>query len=149
VSMAAGMPDKYTIVLGSEVPRPGVFDFLQYFTIVDKNLMESPDTQTKANGTGPLTFVEWASGDHVTMKRNPNYWDGSLPYLDGIQTSIFRDSQAMVTSLEAGALDEVDSPGLLDLLRLRSDPKYQALVVAASGHPSKTVSTSKTSPMTR
>jgi peptide/nickel transport system substrate-binding protein len=127
------MPDKYTIVLGSEVPRPGVFDFLQHFTIVDKNLMESPDAQTKANGTGPFTFVEWASGDHVTMNRNPNYWDSSLPYLDGIQTSIFRDSQAMVTSLEAGALDEADSPGLLDLLRLRSDPKYQALVVVASG----------------
>jgi peptide/nickel transport system substrate-binding protein len=126
-------PDKYTIVLGSDVPRPGVFDFLQYFTIVDKNLMESPDSPTKANGTGPFMFVEWVSGDHVTMQRNPNYWDKNLPYLDSIQTRIFRDTQAMVVSLEAGALDELDSPGLRDLVRLRSDPKYQPLVVEASG----------------
>jgi ABC-type transport system substrate-binding protein len=39
----------------------------------------------------------------------------------------------MVASLEGGALDQVDSPGLLDLACLRTDPKYQALVVASSG----------------
>jgi peptide/nickel transport system substrate-binding protein len=126
-------PDKYTIVLTSDVPRPGVFDFFQYFTIVDKNLMESPDAKTKANGTGPFKFVEWAPGDHVTLTRNPNYWKAGTPYLDGFVTRIFRDAQAMVAGLEAGALDQVDSPNLLDLVRLKADPNYQALVVAASG----------------
>lgn len=126
-------PDKYTIILGSDVPRPGVFDFFEYFTIVDKNLMEGPDARTKANGTGPFKFVEWVPGDHVTLTRNPTYWSSGLPYLDGFETRIFRDTQAMVTSLESGALDQVDSPGLLDLARLRTDPKYQALVVASSG----------------
>jgi peptide/nickel transport system substrate-binding protein len=126
-------PDKSTIVLSSEVPRPGVFDFFQYFTIVDKNLMDSPDAKTKANGTGAFKFVEWAPGDHVTLTRNPNYWKPGVPYLDGFVTRIFRDSQAMVASLEAGALDQVDSPSLLDLVRLKADPNYQALVVAASG----------------
>jgi peptide/nickel transport system substrate-binding protein len=95
--------------------------------------MDSPDAKTKANGTGPFKFVEWVPGDHVTMIRNPNYWNAGLPYLDGFVTRIFRDAQAMVASLEAGALDQVDSPGLLDLARLKSDPKYQALVIAASG----------------
>jgi peptide/nickel transport system substrate-binding protein len=127
------LPDKYTIVLGSDVPRPGVFDFLQYFTVVDKNLMESPDAPTKANGTGPFSFVEWVPGDHVTMQRNPNYWNRDVPYLDSLQTKIFRDAQAMVVGLEGGALDEADSPSLGDLVRLKSDPRFQALVVAASG----------------
>jgi peptide/nickel transport system substrate-binding protein len=126
-------PDKNTIVLGSDVPRPGMFDFFEYFRIVDKNLMEGPDAKTKANGTGPFKFVEWVSGDHVSMTRNPKYWATELPYIDGFQTKIFRDTQAMVASLEAGALDQIDSPSLLDLVRLQSDPKYQALVVASSG----------------
>ena len=52
-------PDKSTVILKSEMPRPGVFDFFQSFTIVDKNTMEGPDAKTKANGTGPFTFVEW------------------------------------------------------------------------------------------
>ena len=126
-------PEKYTIVLTSDVPRPGVFDFFQYFTIVDKNLMDSPDARTKANGTGPFKFVEWAPGDHVTLTRNEHYWKPGIPYLDGFVTRIFRDAQAMVASLEAGALDQIDSPGLLDLVRLKSDPNYQGFVVAASG----------------
>jgi peptide/nickel transport system substrate-binding protein len=126
-------PDKNSIVLGSQVPRPGVFDFFQYFNIVDKNLMEGPDATTRVNGTGPFSFVEWVPGDHVSMTRNKNYWRSGTPYLDGIQTRIFRDAQAMVVSLEADALDVVDSPGLLDLVRLKADPSYQALTVAASG----------------
>ena len=126
-------PDKYTIVLASDTPRPGVFDFFQYFTIVDKNLMEGPDAQRKVNGTGPFMFVEWIQGDHVTMKRNPNYWRTGQPYLDGIETHLYRDAQAMVAGLEGGSLDEVDSPNLQDLVRLKDDPKFQALVVAASG----------------
>jgi peptide/nickel transport system substrate-binding protein len=126
-------PDKYTIILGSDLPRPGAFDFFQYLTIVDKNLMDGPAAATKVNGTGPFSFVEWVQGDHVSMTRNTNYWDSNLPYLDGIQTSIFRDAQAMVVGLEAGALDQVDAPGLPDLVRLKADPRYQALVVATSG----------------
>jgi peptide/nickel transport system substrate-binding protein len=82
---------------------------------------------------GPFKFVEWVPGDQVTLTRNPAYWGSGLPYLDGLRTSIFRDTQAMVANLEGGALDQVDSPGLLDLARLRTDPKYQALVVASSG----------------
>jgi peptide/nickel transport system substrate-binding protein len=126
-------PDKYTIVLGSDTPRPGVFDFFQYFNVVDKNLMDGPDATTKVNGTGPFMFVEWVQSDHVTMKRNPNYWRTGQPYLDGIETHLYRDGQAMVAGLEGGALDEVDSPTLQDLARLKDDPKYQGLVVAASG----------------
>jgi peptide/nickel transport system substrate-binding protein len=93
-------PDNYTVVLASDQARPGVFDFFQYFTIVDKNLMEGPDAKTRVNGTGPFTFVEWALGDHVTMAKNANYWRSGIPYLDGIQTRIFRDTQAMVAGVE-------------------------------------------------
>src|SRR5579872_5767137 len=45
-------PDKYTIVLKSDKPRPGVFDFLQYLRILDKDTMEGPDATTKVVGTG-------------------------------------------------------------------------------------------------
>jgi peptide/nickel transport system substrate-binding protein len=126
-------PDKSTIILKSDVARPGVFDFFQVFTIVDKDTMEGPDAKTKANGTGPFTFVEWVPGDHVTMAKNKNYWRSGAPLLDGIKTTIFRDAQAAMVQLEAGAIDELDAPNLIDLVRLAGDPKYQALVVAASG----------------
>jgi peptide/nickel transport system substrate-binding protein len=118
-------PDKYTIVLKSEKPRPGVFDFLQYLRILDKDTMEGPDATTKVVGTGAYKFVEWVPGDHFTLAKNPNYWESGRPYLDGVQISIYRDAQAMVAALESGALDVADLVPIPDADRLKSDPKYK------------------------
>jgi peptide/nickel transport system substrate-binding protein len=85
-------PDKSTIILKSDLARPGVFDFFQNFTIVDKNTMEGPEAKTRANGTGPFTFVEWVPGDHVSMARNNQYWRSGTPLLDGIRTAIARSN---------------------------------------------------------
>ena len=118
-------PDKYTIVLKSEKPRPGVFDFLQYLRILDKDTMDGPDATTKVVGTGAYKFVEWVPGDHFTLAKNPSYWESGHPYLDGVQISIYRDAQAMVAALEAGALDVADLVPIPDADRLKNDPKYK------------------------
>ena len=75
-------PDKYTIILTSDKPRPGVYDFLNYLRIQDKDVRDGPDGATKVGGTGPLKWVEWVPGDHITMVKNPNYWDSGQPFLD-------------------------------------------------------------------
>jgi peptide/nickel transport system substrate-binding protein len=118
-------PDKYTIIMKSDKPRPGVFDFLQYFRILDKDTMDGPDATTKAVGTGAFKFVEWVPGDHITLAKNPNYWESGHPYLDGIQISIYRDAQAMVAALESGALDVADLIPIPDADRLKSDPRFK------------------------
>jgi peptide/nickel transport system substrate-binding protein len=118
-------PDKYTIILKSEQPRPGVFDFLQYLRILDKDTMDGPDATTKVVGTGAFKFVEWVPGDHFTVVKNPNYWESGHPYLDGVNVSIFRDAQAMVAALESGTLDVADLVPIPDADRLRNDSKYK------------------------
>jgi peptide/nickel transport system substrate-binding protein len=117
-------PDKYTVVMSSDVPRAGAFDSILYLRILDKELTESPDSATKMNGTGPLKLVEWASGDHITMAKNPNYWEPGLPYLDQVSVRVFNDQPAMVVALESGALDVAFQPSLQDATRLKSDPKF-------------------------
>jgi peptide/nickel transport system substrate-binding protein len=118
-------PDKYTIVLQSEKPRPGIFDFLQYFRILDKDTMDGPNATTKAVGTGAFKFVEWVPGDHITLTRNENYWESGHPYLDGIQISIYRDAQAMVAAMESGSLDVADLIPIPDADRLKNDPRFK------------------------
>ncbi len=121
-------PDKYTVILASDTPRPLAFDFFEYFNIVDKEAMDSPDAKSRLVGTGPFTFVEWVQGDHLTFARNKNYWQSNRPYVDQVVVNVFHDSQAMIAQLEAGSVDLVRTPPLTDVSRLKSDPKYQFYV---------------------
>jgi len=120
-------PDKNTIILNAEQPRPLVFDFFERLNMLDKNVMEGPDAKTRANGTGPFKFVEWVQGDHFSTSRNPNFWISGQPYLDGVRTLIFKDQQAEVAALEAGSLDVFQNMNLIDFLRLKKDPRFTTI----------------------
>ena len=63
-------------------------------------------------------------GNHITLERNPQYWDRTLPYLDGAQITIMRDQQTMVAALEAGSTDVAFLAPIPDAARLQSDPAY-------------------------
>jgi len=122
-------PDKYTVVLGSDQPRPATFDFFEYFDIVDS---ETADALQTLIGTGPFKFVEWAQGEHLLFTRNPDYWQSGLPYLDEIRVLVHKDGQAMMVQLESGSLDIVDMPPLPDFARLGKDPTYTQWRVASN-----------------
>ena len=127
-------PDKYTVVLGSEQPRPVVFDMFEYFNILDRVSMEGTNAASTLVGTGPFTFVEWAQGDHVTFTRNANYWRSDRPYLDAIQISAAKDQQAAVLQLETGAVDMALNMPLRDYTRLKADPGYVSILVPGTIH---------------
>jgi peptide/nickel transport system substrate-binding protein len=127
-------PDKYTVILKSEQPRPAVFDFFEYFNIIDVD--EQPQGgvgKTPVGGTGPFTFVEWAQGDHLTFAKNKNYWQSGRPYLDTVVYTIMKDPAAQTVALEAGAMEVVENPSLRDFARYQTDPKYQAILHPISG----------------
>ncbi|MCE2854792.1 MAG: ABC transporter substrate-binding protein [Ilumatobacteraceae bacterium] len=61
-------------------------------------------------GSGPFTFVSYAPGDKMVVKKNPNYWmkdkDGvQLPYLDQIEFRVITDSKVRQSALESGEVD--------------------------------------------
>jgi len=121
-------PDKYTAILSSEQSRPLVFDFFEYFNIVDKETVEGPNAKTTTVGTGPFTFVEWVPGDHILLDKNKNYWQTGRPYADSLRVAIVKDPQGMVSQLEGGSVDMIRSLPLVDYNRLKSNPAYQAVV---------------------
>lgn len=53
-------------------------------------------------GTGPFMFGEWVRGSHVTLRRNPSYWDAGRPTLAYLTFRFLRDSNARAAALEAG-----------------------------------------------
>lgn len=127
------LPDKYTIILKSEQPRPAAFDFFEFFNILDKETIGDATIATTAIGTGPFVLSERIQGDRIRLTRNKSYWQSGRPYLDEIVVTVLPDSQAMVTQLEAGAQDVIVLPPWRDLARLKPDPKYQALTNPMSG----------------
>jgi peptide/nickel transport system substrate-binding protein len=67
-------------------------------------------------GTGPFMFKEWVPGDHVTVVKNPNYWDPTnAAYLDQITFKPIGDSTAKLQALQSGGVDLAFSISPLDV----------------------------------
>ena len=65
-------------------------------------------------GTGPFEFVEWKRDDHLTLKKNPNYWVPGRPYLDEVIYRPITDSNAALAALRTGDIDVADSGAIAD-----------------------------------
>jgi len=77
-------------------------------------------------GTGPFEFVEWKRDDHLTLKRNPDYWrkDSSgrqLPYLDGVTYRPITDLNAILAALKTGDIDMARVVAGKDIASVKSD----------------------------
>jgi len=130
---AVETPDKNTVILTSDVPRPALFDMLEYMNIADRVTMEGPEAATKAVGTGPFMYGEWVQGDHQRYVKNKNYWQSGKPYLDELYFQIIKDPQAAVVQFEAGAVDALLNTTVRELARLKADSKYRATVNQYTG----------------
>ena len=56
-------------------------------------------------GTGPFVLDAWNRSVKVTFKKNENYWQEGLPYLDGVEWHIIADPTTASASLQAGEVD--------------------------------------------
>jgi peptide/nickel transport system substrate-binding protein len=77
-------------------------------------------------GTGPFRFQEWVPNDHLTVTKNPNYWqkdrDGNqLPYLDQITFRPVADVSQRVNGLKGGDLDLIHTTDGQQITGLRND----------------------------
>jgi peptide/nickel transport system substrate-binding protein len=67
--------------------------------------MTSQDFGRKPVGNGPFKFAEWASGDHITMVRNPLYWRPQKAYLDRIVFKVLPDRNTVIAQAKTGDID--------------------------------------------
>jgi peptide/nickel transport system substrate-binding protein len=126
-------PDKYSVVLTSEVARPAMFDMLEYLNIVDRVTMEGPDGDKKLVGTGPFTWGEWSQGNHQRYPKNKNYWQSGKPYVDELFVQVSKDVPAAVVQLEAGAVDAILNAPVREVSRLQKDANFKVLINENTG----------------
>ncbi len=72
-------------------------------------------------GTGPFIFKDWTPGDHITIVKNPTYWDAAnAAKLDQITFKPIGDSTAKLQALQSGGVDLAFSISPLDVKTAQS-----------------------------
>jgi peptide/nickel transport system substrate-binding protein len=127
--------DKYTVKLNMSQPDGSVIGYLAwniYSHMAPDGLYEKTDPRSTADGTGPYKITEFVPNDHVTLVRNPNYWQSGQPYLDSITFKVMTDQQARVAALRSGAIDGTTISA--DIIpTLSSDPNMTVLKTLTAG----------------
>jgi peptide/nickel transport system substrate-binding protein len=72
-------------------------------------------------GAGPFKFVEWISGDHVTLNRFENYYEPGLPYLDTVIIKPITDGSTRLLAVESGTVDFIRFFNDSDINKVKSD----------------------------
>ncbi|WP_345796738.1 glutathione ABC transporter substrate-binding protein GsiB [Castellaniella sp. MT123] len=53
-------------------------------------------------GTGPFVFVEWDPATHLTVKKNPNYWNKGYPKIDKLTFRTVTDNNTRAAVVQTG-----------------------------------------------
>jgi len=117
-------PDDHTVVMHLEHPYAPLINFftLWYVGIMPKHIYEGTDILDNPHnwedpiGTGPFILKEWVKGSHISLVRNPNYWQKGKPYLDEVIYRIIPDSSQRLLAFENKEVDYV--PIMLPLSEL-------------------------------
>jgi peptide/nickel transport system substrate-binding protein len=137
--------DKVTVVDANTVKIELSQPFSPFIsTLTDRaGMMASPAAVKKYGedflnhpvGTGPYVFVDHVKGDHVTLKRNDNYWNGK-PKLDGVDFKVFTNGPAAIQNLKSGQLDIVDDLTVATKLipSVKDDPNLQVISDTGMGY---------------
>src|SRR5207245_478650 len=68
-------------------------------------LIDKKDFNRAPLGSGPFRFKAWASGDNISLERNPNYREPDKPLLDSLIFKIVPSREAAVQAFKVGEID--------------------------------------------
>jgi peptide/nickel transport system substrate-binding protein len=79
-------------------------------------------------GTGPFKFKEWVVGDHVTIVKNPDYWNKEgVAHLDAVTFRKIADTAAVLNALQAGDIDLATVFNPVDIPTVQGDSSLQVI----------------------
>jgi peptide/nickel transport system substrate-binding protein len=101
--------DDMTVDIKTMSPDPTLPSrLLKLYIMAPKWLTSTSDeaTATSAIGTGPYTLSEWVKGSHITLKANPNYWDGkNKPAVEQVRIVSRSEAAVRAAMVRAGEAD--------------------------------------------
>ena len=119
--------DERTLELQLENPAPYLTELLTHFTsyplprqVVDVhgNAWTRPENHV---GNGPYTLVDWVPNDHVTLAKNPLFYDAENVRIERVEFYPTTDSMAALSRFRAGELDTQDPLPMQQIEWLRAN----------------------------
>lgn len=78
--------------------------------------------------SGPFKMAERVIQDHITLVRDPTYWDAGRIHIDRVEFRIIPDPAVRLANLRAGDLDFAERILASDVAGLKADPRFKVLV---------------------
>nr|WP_150960194.1 glutathione ABC transporter substrate-binding protein [Aneurinibacillus sp. XH2] len=101
--------DEKTVKLTLTKPYSAMLNKLAMLMIISPDALEKYGKDIGQNpvGTGPFKFKEWMQGNHLTIEKNPDYWEEGLPKVDSITFKPVPENGSRVAMLKTGEADFV------------------------------------------
>lgn len=111
----------YSVHVGLNYPFGALLD-----SLVKVSLFSESGTTEKGDnfgqdpiGSGPYKFVEWVSGDNITLVANEDYWNGA-PAIKNMIVRLISEQSVQMIELQAGTIDVALDPLNSDVADLLS-----------------------------
>jgi len=118
--------DDYTFVVHYNTVYPGYLTqfggeqiaiWPEHYCSADQDFV-SWDCNRAPLSSGPYVLEEWVQGDHLTLTRNPNYYEVGKPYVDKVIIQMVPEQSVRKTMMMEGDADLnfwLDEPSMEDL----------------------------------
>lgn len=108
-ALAVSAPDEKTFVVELSANTP-YFDSIAAFATLSPVQQATVEANGDAWATTAETYIgngsfyisEWVPGSHITMTKNPNYWNASAIKLDSIKFVLMEDPNASYSAFQSG-----------------------------------------------
>ncbi len=100
-------PDAKTVVLKFAFPIAAIFEYLGNslgFFVMPKETDTGFDPRKDARGTGPWFVDKYEPSVSINYKRNPNWYGGPKPFLDGWTNTIIKEYAQQLAQFKTGNL---------------------------------------------